>query len=971
MFDPSDHPRLFGLAPGVPFAQALVAGLAARSDDLSRVRLYVNSARMLRQVRAAFAEGPARLLPRIRLVTDLSLEGRIDALKPAVSPLRRRLELSRAVERLIDATGDLPRAQLYDLSDSLATLMDEMHVEGVGFDRLAELDVTDVSGHWRRALRFLQLLEPYFDADADTPDAAARQRAQVLALIDTWTDTPPQDPVILAGSTGSRGATGLFLQAVARLPQGAVVLPGFDFDLPEGVWSSMDAIRSRPDQEDHPQFRYRKILREMDLPATAVRPWSEAEAPSPARNRLISLSLRPAPVTDQWRRDGEGLGPLEPATTGITLLEAPNPRAEAEAIALGLRQAAASGRTAALISPDRNLTRQVAAALDRWDIVPDDSAGVPLNLSPPGRMLLMIAEAFGAEVHASQLIALLEHPLAHTGTDGRGPHLLRLRNLQLHLRRKGLPSLTPEWLETYGEHRDWARWLAEVLRALRHEGRHPLGQHQARLMQAATLIAGGPEGRDTGGLFDQDAGRKALAVCEAIAREADAAGPMGPRDFAVILGAQLAQKSVRDRDAGRPDIVILGTLEARVGGSDLVILAGLNDGIWPPVAPPDSWLNRTLRARAGLPLPDRQTGLSAHDYQQAVAAPEVWLTRSLRDADAQTVPSRWVNRLTNLLGGLTGTGGPAALAEMRARGQVWLRRSEALDRPQVPVPKASRPAPNPPVEARPRRISVTQIKTLFRDPYAIYARAILRLRPLDPLMQDPGPAMKGIVFHAVLERFLRPAPDLDDPGAVAAFLDVADAILAERCPWPAIRMRWRTELAALAEPFLAAERRRQADTRIAALETTGKIEVGATGVWLVGQADRIDLGSDGRAWIYDYKTGTLPTLKQQRAFDRQLLAEAAMIERGAFGDIGEVPVAGAAFLSLKPDLKSVPAPLDTHPTSRTWDELQQFLAEWFLARKPMPARRAPKFMGDYNDFDHLSRRGEWTDSDSPEPEDLT
>ncbi|MEO0903960.1 MAG: double-strand break repair protein AddB, partial [Pseudomonadota bacterium] len=398
MFDPQTTPRIFASPPGVDFAQGLVAGLTARCKgmtptDLARVEIYVNTTRMQRRIRTVFDAGPARLLPRVRLITDLANDPISLDLPPAVSPLQRRLELSQFVAKLLDKEPDLaPRAALYDLSDSLAKLMDEMQGEGVGPEVITGLDVTDQSGHWERALAFLKIITPFFDQQNEPPDKEARQRMVIEALAQKWQTEPPQHPILIAGSTGSRGATALFMQAVAKLPQGAIILPGFDFDLPDTVW---DAMNDDLTAEDHPQYRFRRLMDLIGFQRKDVGDWSGQTPVHPARNKLISLSLRPAPVTDQWLSDGPDLGDLHHATKGLTLVEAASPRVEAETIALRLRQAAEDGITAALISPDRMLTRQVTAALDRWDIKPDDSAGTPLALSPPGRFLRHIADLFG------------------------------------------------------------------------------------------------------------------------------------------------------------------------------------------------------------------------------------------------------------------------------------------------------------------------------------------------------------------------------------------------------------------------------------------------------------------------------------------------------------------------------------------------------------------------------------------------
>lgn len=975
MFDPTDRPRVFGLQPGVDFAAAFVQGLTDRTTDLARTRIYVNTSRMQRRVRDVFDAGPARLLPRVQLVTDLALEGALAGLSAPVSPLRRRLELSRAVATLLDSAPELaPRAALYDLSDSLATLADEMHGEGVDPAKLSELDVSDQSGHWQRALTFLQILQPYFEAGTDLPDLETRQRQVILALIDRWKMDPPKHPIIVAGSTGSRGATGLLMQAVSRLPQGAVVLPGFDRDMPASVWEGMGDALSH---EDHPQYRFYKLMKSLDLTAGDVRDWTVAPPPTPARNRLISLSLRPAPVTDQWRAEGSSLGDLRDASAALTLVETDSPRAEAETIALRLRQAAAEGITAALISPDRMLTRQVAAALDRWQIRPDDSAGLPLGLSAPGRLLQHVVEAFGKPVTAEALLVMLKHPLTNTGGTGRNQHLLWTRKLELKLRRYGPPYIDAPALSKWAagaddpDFTDWTDWIGGIVSALGHSGTMPIASHLAHHLAVSENLSAGPKAIGPGELFDEQAGRAARGVCDALASEADAGGDMSIRDYAALFKALLAKGVVRDRDSGHPHVLIWGTLEARVGGADLVILGGLNDGIWPAIPSPDPWLNRAMREQAGLLLPERRIGLSAHDYQQAACAPEVWLTRARRSADAETVPSRWVNRLTNLMQGLPDQHGPDALTEMRARGDGWIARATALSVPTQPVARSPRPAPCPPVAARPRDISVTQIKTLYRDPYAIYAQKVLRLNALDPLLADADAPMKGTVFHAILEDFVKARPNASAPEALPQFLETADRILSDQCPWPTVRLQWMTQIEALAPAFLATEAERQQKGQLLQPEAWGQIFVPGPDMTLKCKADRIDAAPDGSALIYDYKTGSIPTVKQQAKFDKQLLLEAAMVERGAFKDIGARRVSHAAFLGFKTDMPIVPAPLDDHPPDLVWAELIRFLTLTRDLTWGYVARRAPEKTTYEGYFDHLSRRGEWTESDRAVPQVLT
>ena len=977
MFDHSDKPRVFGMPPGADFATTLVAGLQefdanATPMDWARIEIYVNTNRMQRRVREVFDTGPARLLPRVRLVTDLASDPLTDAGPPAASPLRRRLELSQFVAALMTNDPDLaPRSALYDLSDSLATLMEEMHGEGVSPDIFDTLNITDESGHWDRALRFLKILGPFFD-DGEAPDKDLRLRRVIMQRAEQWAIDPPNHPIIVAGSTGSRGATSLLMQAVTKLPQGAVILPGFDFDMPADVWSGMsDPIVS----QDHPQYRFYQFLSQLDLTPDDVVPWKGAEILAPARNKLVSLSLRPAPVTDQWLRDGPALGDLTAATQNVTLLEASSPRAEAEAIALRLRMAAQDGITAALISPDRMLTRQVTAALDRWDLIPDDSAGMPLALSPPGRMLRHVADLIGVTLTGEDLLILLKHPLTHSMRDDRGDHLRHTRDLELRLRRKGPPFPTSEtlakWANDDAGRMAWAAWIGGLIDRLDAAPERSLTQHLSDHLALAELICAGPDAVGSGGLWDQGAGREARRICDNLAANSDAGGILTTREYAALFGAVLSEGTVRDRDAAHPNILIWGTLEARVQGADLVILGGMNEGVWPEAASPDPWLNRKMRKDAGLLLPERRIGLSAHDYQQAVAAHEVWISRAKRSADAETVPSRWINRLVNLLGGLPAQNGDTALEQMRARGNLWLAQAAALSSPKTTVPSTNRPSPRPPVDARPKSISVTQVKTLIRDPYAIYARKVLGLNALDPLTPRQNASLRGMIVHEILENFVDQGIDPTAPGARDQLMQIAERIFTRDCPWPTIRAQWISRLDRVADIFIDGEVKRRAIAPNSLLEKEGKIAVGTTGVYLTCKADRIDLTLDGLAYVYDYKTGAVPSKDQQITFDKQLLLETAMIELGAFPDVGAKPVEGATFVAVNTNMRNVDAPLKDHPAMKVWEDFQKLLTRYQTRSRGYSARIAMFSEKDFSDYDQLSRFGEWDTSNDAVPEDLT
>ena len=999
LFPATTSPRVYGAPPGVDFPAILLKGLRERlrgqpPEALARVHLVVNSQRMGRRLTQLLHGTTPCLLPAVDLVTTYHGNApQALMLPPAVPPLRRRLQLGQLIGKLLEQQPELaPRPCRYHLAASLARLMDELQGEGIDPQTIKDLDVGELSGHWQRSQAFLSLVQEYLQTIGGL-NAQARQRQVIECLISHWRQHPPGHPVVVAGSTGSRGSTQLLMEAAARLDQGAVVLPGFDFDLPAAVWPQLDQTRSA---QDHPQQRFYHLLQALRMDPQTVQPWTEAQPAAPARNRLVSLALRPAPVTDAWLAEGPSLGRLDTATAGLTLLEAPDLRQEALTIALGLRHALEEGRKAALMTPDRRLARHVGAALDRWGIVADDSAGLPLQLSPPGRFLRQAAQLMTRPRTTGCLLSLLQHPLCHAGS-ARTTHLRHSRALELWLRKKnhsfpGTAVLqafarrphqqTSEPSSTTSTEAAWIHWLNGCLpEPVDHE--QPLGEWIRRLQQVSLRLAAGCDANadgvnpDNSPLWKEEAGRTARQVVAALEQEAAEGGSMDGLTFAELLKSLLSEKAVRNPEFEAAQVFVWSPWEARSHDARLLILGGLNEGSWPEAAAPDPWLNRPMRRQAGLPLPEQTLGLAAHDLQQAIAAPQVWLSRSTRSNDGETVPCRWLNRLTNLLQGLPEQGGRQCLEDMTQRGRQWLNWAKALDAPTPGLDAAARPCPVPPVAARPRKLGVTEIRTLVKDPYSVYARHVLRLAPLNPLEQAPDALLRGVAVHRVMENFLRAVQG--DPTALAphrrrrtrgTFLQIAEDTLKETVPWPAVQRLWLARLDRLADWFLNTEVERQRQGQPFAFEVRGEasldlhLEDGQSFRFMLSaMADRIDQTSNG--WlIYDYKTGAVPSKKEQEIADKQLPLEVAMVERGAFPTI-QPGQARAWFIGLGGNPGQQPA-ASGESSEEAWNHLHALLCSYLNPGTGYQSRRLLRTEPP-GPYDQLARFGEWDSATKAHP----
>ncbi len=978
----SPRPNLFTLPAGAPFADAFADGFFHRYADLApedctRITIMVNTTRAMRTIEEALADrapvpGP---LPRLVLMSELYADPLEQPdLPPAIPTLRRQLRLTRLVERFLTAkhiAGEAmaPLSAAADLAGSLALLIDQFHDEGLSADHLdtvleaSNLDA-DVARHWDQTLRFVDLVRQVWpqilaEEEGGAMDTRARQRAVVESLAAKWAETPPTHPVIVAASTGSVASTAMLIAAVARLPEGAVVLPGFDPQMDDSIWEATGP--------DHPMGPFRGLFERLDATPVDVRDWHETLA-SP-RHALLAQALRPAPVTDHWHLAGPALrdGAMD-ATKGLSQVEAETPRHEADAIAIAIREAIdVPGRTVTLVTPDAVLSRRVTASLDQFGIRPDDTSGQPLAQTPPGILLRMIVRVAAGQTDPVALAGLLQHPLVRAGLPRRD-HMRLARRYERTVLRKGYapaagPAL-PSWPEAEEPEAAWLTAVTAAIQPLVQAIRDNAPLTQAVAAHTAALEALTDEGNGKGPeAWEGDAGPELRQFLAQLSDQAGAYGPDPIPDYPALIDSLLRGAQVRPKPRQpHPRVSIIGPREARLESADLVILAGLNDGAWPEPADPGPWLSRPMCAAIGLPLPERSVGLSAHDFLCAASRPRAILTRSRKAEGAATVPSRWLIRLETLLKGI---GAEDAWQQMQERGNRLTGIAAYLAMPDQPTPRAARPAPSPPVEARPRKLPVTGIETLIRDAYAIYARYVLRLRPLDPLGRAPDARDRGTVMHKVLEAFVARTPDW--PGradAAPLFQAIADEVLAAEVPWPDLRRAWRARIARFADWFLDAEDARRAVGHPLAWEVNGALTraLPEGPFEITAQADRIDLLNDGTGAVYDYKTGDPPSEKEVNVrFNHQLHVQAAILAEGGFRDVPALEASTGAYIGLTgrgAGGKQVSRDGLADEVAEHMQAVDRLLAA-YDAGAPYLSRGRPQKIAFEGDYDHLARLGEW------------
>jgi ATP-dependent helicase/nuclease subunit B len=962
--------NLYSIAPGASFLDRLAQGLVARfgAQSLAGIDIALPNRRAVRGLIDAFLRqggGQVMLLPNIRAIGDVDEDDLIldpapglDDLDvpPAIAPLERQMILARLILAAQADIADIATAA--QLAQALGHLIDEVTIQKLSFADIAKLVPERFADHWQKVLDFLKIVTaawPAILADRGVIDAADRRGRLIEALTARIIAKPPVRPFIIAGSTGSIPASAALMAAVARLEKGMVILPGLDFHLDAATFDALDP--------GHPQWGMSQTLSRMGASRADVRPFDPDHDSGPsARAILLSEALRPADTTDQWQTASARLSDVIPdALSGLTLIEAASEVDEAAAIALALRHALEiPDRTAALVTPDRNLARRVTAELARWRLVVDDSAGRPLSKTDLGIYLGLILDA-ADEGRPAEILALLKHPFCQLGLDDEtflaGRQVLELKVLRGLAPPPGIERLIA--IAPEGPARIVVQALADAL--------SPLAQPKARLPDwidalalSADYVSTNP--KQPADLWQGDAGDGAVSLLSS-ARQSDDLPDMGLADFSALILQLMDQTPIRPRFGTHPRLSILGPIEARLQRADLMILAGLNEETWPQAGAIDPWFSRPMRSDFGLDPPERRLGQSAHDFVMAASAPLVILTRSVKVGTSPTVPSRWLLRLQTLVEGL------GHRIPIPGPDHDYVRFAGHLDRPELIRPIGP-PNPRPAVAARPRQLSVTQVETLIRDPYAIYARHILRLRKLEPIDQPIDAAIRGTLVHALVEDFAR--READHEGAsfdkrAPLVRAIAVKHLTRILHHPAAAGLWLPRVIRMADWLAENWTQIKAGGRIIGIEVKGRVTFTAPGgeFTLTAKADRIDQKPDGLV-IVDYKTGTPPKKPEIEAgFAAQFPLEGAIAQAGGFDDIPANAIAG--FLAIKLSGGTPAGHVETYPAVNAQEvsishfaEFKKLIAQYDHPDVPYLSRPRVKFLKRYNDYDHLARVGEWS-----------
>lgn len=941
-------PCVYTILPGIPFAKALATQLWHEYKHdlpaLSDVQIYVPNRRSVRALANMFLEvsdGQATLLPQLTPLGDIDEEDLLENdpftleedpfLTPAIAPLERQILLTK----MILAREDLQLAptEAFRLAGDLASFLDRAHTENVDLTQLNTLVIGDLAGHWQVTCEFLSLIIEHWPnilTARGEIDPAARRNILLEKKIQALQKNPPQHRVIAAGSTGSIAASAELLNTIARLPNGCVILPGLDPALDDNLWDAIDAT--------HPYYYQKQLIARMDIDRHSVQLWPGTSYPENDVLKLLHYAMQPQDVFDltDAQIDTSRLNDVE-------FYAAEDNLHEAKIIALRLRDVLNHpDKTAMVVTPDRILAQHIQQEMQRWDIAINDSGGSKLSQSPLGVFLKMVAGLSASSMQSTHILGLMRHPLfrLHAPLEHRNQ---AISELEIALRQDFVPHNDLRQFRPDHSFPILADTLAALTPILQDKQTLPLDEWIKRHIEAAEILATSPSLSGVDLLWRNDEGEAAsrllLSLYEA-AKPHDFA--ITAKDYSFFIDALLEQVTIRPSYGTHPRLTILSNIEARLQHADLVILAGLNETVWPMQIKPDTWLSRPMQRDIGFGSPDRRIGQSALDFMTLFAMPNLCITWAGTRDGTDVHPSRWIQQIFAVL---KKNGKPPAINV--APYYHW---AKALDYPLHLVPRAA-PEFSPPVQDRPRKLPVTSIGLWQKDPYGLYAKYILSLRPLDALDRQPDARDWGNASHKILERFITENIFREaDPRN--GFDRITTEVLSSYPLNRSQKKAWEGKLRVIGD-WLVADTAQHEHATVEVTKTKAMTLGDNSQFELYGRADHIDISDPNGIIITDYKTGSLPSTKSIENGLSPQLPLLGWLNDADDAQLRYIKLSGKQDKPVEVKLfKNSAALIDANKK-----HLENLLQRFYIDVTPYTAQALGK--SDYDDYRHLKRVAEW------------
>ncbi|WP_370931345.1 double-strand break repair protein AddB [Bartonella sp. DGB1] len=968
---------------------------------VSDITIYLPTHRAVRQLKEIFIQkniGGSSFLPNIRALTDIDDnliffsddQSEVLQLPPVIENQERLIELAKLIHHWYINLPDTIK-QLYGskelflpsnfadcilIARDLAEFLDLIQSYEIEWDNLENINLGLSSEWWNLTWEFLSIISKYFPAILAEKNRLdpIDWRLKLLELErKRLTTIGKNNIVIAAGFMSLFPALDRFLKDISCLPNGAVILPAMDNNLDDYSWEKLNHTDTdNPAVFCHPQKSIYQLLTNLNMLRADVVELGLTSKQLLKRSKIVTEIFRPSDTTELWRDLDKTT--MNIAVNDIAMLEAPNETEEAAAISLILRELLEDPKKkVALVCNDINLIRYVAGHLRKFNVIADNAIGQYLSDSPQGIFVNLLLEFIFNQQKIIDFLALCKHPFFHLGEE-RSKIRPKIAILEIALFREYLwQNDLEKYIKYLEEHlknsdNEAERASLELLKKIYNiilplinfvnniEQKTIAEMTKITIQVVEELIKDSANNMEH--FYGNESGEEFISFFKKLLLEKTTIN-IKSNEWGQVIAALWADIKVKPKSGGHPRLYIWDNLESRLQFVDAVVIAGMNETIWPSVVKNGSFLSRVMKMAINLPPPEQDIGIVAHDLQMLLATPQVYLTRSLRYKNEIKIASRWWQRLEAVVG-------ENIAKQLKQKGDIYLYWVKQLNISEK-IPRVLAPAPCPDVAVRPKDFSVTEIEILRDNPYAIYCKKILKLKPLPPLRQKFEARDRGILMHKIFAIFCENHHIIDKQQALSELLNIARIEFAKEDLPADLAFIWWDAFENIANDFLSWHNE-QPNIKIFLEKQSKKVPIANTNVSLSCRVDRLDICNDNFAVIIDLKTGTSISMDKVGKLEYpQLLLEALIALQQGFPEVKIDKILDVVYLfwSVKGEF-SVTSFVKKYSIEQLQDTLAEVEQEliWLLNKYNDPnsvylSYSRPKNANYKNDYDHLARIDEW------------
>jgi ATP-dependent helicase/nuclease subunit B len=532
-------------------------------------------------------------------------------------------------------------------------------------------------------------------------------------------------------------------------------------------------------------------------------------------------------------------------------------------IAVAVEKAVAEGQSVLVVSLDQSLTDVIKSELKRWNIFADDSRGTLFSKTPEGILVSLIADMMERQYDIVSVVKVIK----------MSPIFLNAAlKLELFFRQKQfMPQNFWTAFNLYPEKnadQDFSAFI-EKLRAisLNSNGMKSFSEWFDICLELASVI--NPEGLD-----------KLNEILSAFSEGSFLSLKISLNEFKVFLQNRVLSQPIRTATGYTPNVLILGAIEAQLLDADFIVVAGANEESWVKSSDKnDFWMTKSMINYFGMQSAEMKNKFLQDIFAKLIRKKNVLVTRSTLVEGICRQKYRYFEKIAESL---------------KVKKAEWLERELFSIKKNCKQERRGVENPNPPANLRPKKFSASSLNLLIRNPYAFYAKEILKLKEIGHINEPKN--VFGNYVHEVLAEFVKHSRNLKD---LKKLREIASKTLKNKWLDPSnfglrffrLDKIWSFVVEHMNEKCSSyAEIRGDIDIRIT---ENYEIKINC-------RADRIDVDESGGVSIVDYKTYAAPSGKQvMEGKEIQLPIEAIIAEREGFSRLKTTNVTGLYYWELR------------------------------------------------------------------------